>query len=129
MDLAAPVFFFVWRCYSFFFGMQTRLSLDIVVVPVVWHHPRERATKRVMKQQLPGCQIAGLYKLCTTLFWTTVKAGTQERGTEHGTEVMWFHKGNYTETIQEVMINGSFPPATSCNSSAQPYSVGAAAYP
>ena len=38
----------------------------------------------------------------------TVKAGTQERGTE----VMWFHTGNYTEMMQEVMINGSFPAAT-----------------
>ena len=25
----------------------------------------------------------------------TVKAGTQERGTERGTEVMWFHTANY----------------------------------
>ena len=40
----------------------------------------------------------------------TVKAGMQERGRE----VMWFHTGNYTE----VMINGSFPAATSCNSTA-----------
>ena len=30
----------------------------------------------------------------------TVKAGTQERGTERGTEVMWFHTGNYTEMMQ-----------------------------
>ena len=36
----------------------------------------------------------------------TVKAGTQERGTELGTEpgmeVMWFHTGNYTEMMPEV---------------------------
>ena len=44
----------------------------------------------------------------------TVKAGKQERGTE----VMWFHTGNYTEMMQEVTINGSFPAATSCNSTA-----------
>ena len=31
----------------------------------------------------------------------TVKAGTQERETERGTEVMWFHTGNYTEMMQE----------------------------
>jgi len=35
----------------------------------------------------------------------TVKAGTQERGTE----VMWFHTGSYTEMTQEVTINDSFP--------------------
>ena len=52
MDLAASVP--VLRCYSFFFGMQTKLSLGFVVVPVVLHHPRERATKLAMKQQLPG---------------------------------------------------------------------------
>ena len=28
-------------------------------------------------------------------FRATVKAGTQERGTERGTEVMWLHTGNY----------------------------------
>ena len=39
-------------------------------------------------------------------------AGTQECGTEHGTEVMWFHTGNYSEMMQEVTINGSFPAAT-----------------
>ena len=27
-----------------------------------------------------------------------MKAGTQECGTERGTEVMWFHTGNYTQT-------------------------------
>ena len=27
--------------------------------------------------------------------WATVKARMQERGTERGTEVMWFHTGNY----------------------------------
>ena len=48
----------------------------------------------------------------------TVKAVTQERGTEHVTEVMWFYTGNYTELMQEVKINGSFPVATSCNSTA-----------
>ena len=51
-----------------------------------------------------------------------MKAGMQERGmergTEHRTEVMWFHTGDYTEMMQEVMINGSFPAATSCNSTA-----------
>ena len=47
--------------------------------------------------------------------WATVKAGTQERGTE----VMWFHTGNYTEMVQEATINGiAFPAATSCNSTA-----------
>jgi len=35
----------------------------------------------------------------------TVKAGTQERGTE----VKWFHTGNYTEMMQEATINDSFP--------------------
>ena len=58
--------------------------------------------------------------------WATVKAGMQERGTERrtehgterGTEVVWFHTGNYTEMMQEVTINGSFPAATSCNSTA-----------
>ena len=52
--------------------------------------------------------------------WATVKAGTQERGTERGTDVMWFYTGNYTEMMQEVMINGSFPAAASCNSTASP---------
>ena len=58
-----------------------------------------------------------------------MKAGTQECGTERGTEVMWFHTGNYTEMIQEitqmmqevsneVMINGSFPAATLSSSTA-----------
>ena len=50
----------------------------------------------------------------------TVKAGTQERrterGTERGIEVMWFHTGNYTEMMQEVTINGIFPAVTSYNS-------------
>ena len=40
-----------------------------------------------------------------------MKAGMQERGTErrkeHGTEVMWFHTGNYTNMMQKVTINGS----------------------
>ena len=44
----------------------------------------------------------------------TVKAGTQERRAEHRMEVMWFHKGNYSE----MSINGSFPAAISCNSTA-----------
>ena len=44
-------------------------------------------------------------------------AGTQngmemERGMEPRTEVMWFHTGDYTEMMQEVTINGSFPTAT-----------------
>ena len=30
-----------------------------------------------------------------------MKAGTLERGTERGTEVMWFHTGNYTEMIRK----------------------------
>ena len=38
----------------------------------------------------------------------TVKAETQERGMERGTEVMWFHTGNYIEMMQEVTINSSF---------------------
>ena len=42
----------------------------------------------------------------------TVKARTQERGTEHGTKVMWLHTGNYNT------INGSFPAATSCSNTA-----------
>ena len=46
----------------------------------------------------------------------TVKAIMQERETERGTEVMWFHTGNYTEMMQEATINGSFPAATLCNS-------------
>ena len=75
-----------------------------------------------------------------------MKAGTQERGTERGTEVMWFHTGNYTEMMQEVSnevtIIGSFPAATLCSSTAifhrlssllcvaaQLSSVGEAAYP
>ena len=48
----------------------------------------------------------------------TVKAGTQECGTECRTEVMWFHTGNYTETMQEVTIDSSFPSSYSCNSTA-----------
>ena len=36
------------------------------------------------------------YKAIIRLFWATVKAGTQERGTERGTEVIWLHTGNYT---------------------------------
>ena len=32
----------------------------------------------------------------------TVKAGTQERGTERGTEVMRSHTGNYTEMMQKL---------------------------
>ena len=51
-----------------------------------------------------------------------MKAGTQERGTQRGTEVMWFHTGNYTEMMQEVSnevtINGSFPAATLSSSTA-----------
>ena len=38
-----------------------------------------------------------------------MKAGMQECGTARGTEVTWFHEGNYTEMMQEVTINGSFP--------------------
>ena len=38
-----------------------------------------------------------------------MKAETQERGTErgmeHGTEIIWFHTGNYIEMMQEVTIN------------------------
>ena len=50
---------------------------------------------------------------CSSLFpGATVKARMQKRGTERGTEVMWFHTGNYTELMQEVTINGSFPAAT-----------------
>ena len=41
-----------------------------------------------------------------------MKAGTQERGTERGTEVIWLHIGNGST------INGSFPAVTSCNSTA-----------
>ena len=51
-----------------------------------------------------------------------MKAVMQERGTEHGTEVMWFNTGNYTEMMQEVSnevtINGSFPVATLSSSTA-----------
>ena len=38
----------------------------------------------------------------TCKYRATVKAGTQEHGMELGTEVMWFHTGNYTEMMQEV---------------------------
>ena len=31
-----------------------------------------------------------------------VKAGMEECGTERGTEVIWFHTGNYTEMMLEV---------------------------
>ena len=39
---------------------------------------------------LPKC---GMYHF-TYLKGETVKAGTQELGTERGMEVMWFHTGN-----------------------------------
>ena len=35
----------------------------------------------------------------------TVKAGTQECGTERGMEIKWLHTGNYTDMTQEVTIN------------------------
>ena len=40
--------------------------------------------------------------LRSNLMGATVKAGTQERGTERGMEIMWFHTGNYTEMMQEL---------------------------
>ena len=36
------------------------------------------------------------------IYGATVKAGTQECGTERGTEVMQFYTGNYTEMMLEV---------------------------
>ena len=42
----------------------------------------------------------------------------RERGTWNGMEVMWFHTGNYTEMMQDVTINGSFPAQTLYNSTA-----------
>ena len=62
----------------------------------------------------------GLSRLLATIAWdehqgiiyshpqATVKARTQERGTE----VMWLHTGNHTEMMQEVTINGSYPAST-----------------
>ena len=53
----------------------------------------------------------------------TVKAGTQERGTERGTEVMWFHTGNYVESRSTVASQQLLRVTTQLSS------VGPAAYP
>ena len=62
--------------------------------------------------------VTSLLLLYNIFIVATVKAVTQERGAEHETEVMWFYTGNYTELIQEVKTNCSFPVATLCNSTA-----------
>ena len=53
--------------------------------------------------------------------WKPERRNT-EQNAERGTEVMWFHTGNYTEMMQEVWhevtINGSFPATTLCSSTA-----------
>ena len=36
---------------------------------------------------------------------------SRNAGIERGTDIMWFHKGFYTEMMQEVTINGRFPAA------------------
>ena len=60
-----------------------------------------------------------------------MKARTQECGTERGTEVMWFHTGNYTEMMQEVKHSHEVTVASKqllCVA-AQLFSLGSAAYP
>ena len=69
------------------------------------------------KSNWPSGKVCWLYKCSSVVNGqrATMKAGTQERGMERRTEVMWFHTGNYTEMMQEVSnevtINGSFPAA------------------
>ena len=56
-----------------------------------------------------------------------MKAGTQERRTERGMEVMWFHTENYTEMMQEV--TSMVASQQLLHVTAQPSSIGPAAYP
>ena len=66
------------------------------------------STKPQLEYGFTCCKGAEICCVCRA----TVKAGTQKHETERRMKVMWFHTGNYTKMMQEVMINGSFPAAT-----------------
>ena len=57
-----------WSCIAIVAANNMIVGLCLVVVPVVWHHPRECVATRAMKQQLPGL-VASL-QICTLLFWS-----------------------------------------------------------
>ena len=80
----------------------------------------------VFTPTLLRCQLVAIVR-------ATVKVGTQERGTERGMEVIWFHTGNYTERCRKFDTKSHSDDATVAfqqllSVAAQLSSLGSAAY-